>query len=126
MKVLTLSIKQQWFDEIRAGKKTIETREIKPTTASKYIEYSYNGERIKESQITDDMEGVEAIPIKYDAIKFLTGAYEGTRPSMIVEVTGEEVYILTDEETGEDLVYENNGVEYVAAEIVYSLGKIIE
>lgn len=126
MKILTLSIRQNYFDEIKAGKKTFETREIKPTTADKYIEYLFEGKRYKEKQVTDDMQGVEVVPIKYDAIKFLTGAYEGTRPSMLVEVTGEEVFILTDEETGKDIIYEVDGMEYVAAEIVYSLGKIIE
>lgn len=125
MKILTLSIRQSYFDEIKAGTKTIETREIKPTTADKYLEYFYEGKQYKEKQITDDMKDVEAVPIKYDAIKFLTGAYTGTRPSMLVEVTGEEVYILTDE-NNEEVVYEVNGVEYIAAEIEYKLGRILE
>lgn len=126
MKILTLSIRQNYFDEIKAGTKKTETREIKPTTSSKHIEYLYKGKRYKESEVTGEMVGVEAVPIKYNAIKFLTGAYSGTRPSMLVEVTGEEVFILTDEETGKDVVYEVEGMEYVAAEIVYTLGKILE
>ena len=32
MNILTLSIKQKYFDEILAGKKTHEYREIRPTT----------------------------------------------------------------------------------------------
>lgn len=125
MKVLTLSIKQTYFDEIKAGTKKTETREIKPSTADKYLEYFFEGKQYKGKQITNDMEGVEAVPIKYDAIKFLTGAYTGTRPSMLVEVTGEDVYILTDE-NNEEVVYEVNGIEYIAAEIEYKLGRILE
>lgn len=37
MNILTLSIKQKYFDEILAGKKTHEYREIRPTNAKKYI-----------------------------------------------------------------------------------------
>ena len=36
MNILTLSIKQKYFDEILAGKKTHEYREIRPTNAKKY------------------------------------------------------------------------------------------
>ena len=48
MNILTLSIKQKYFDEILAGKKTHEYREIRPTNAKKYITlipqhyYKYN------------------------------------------------------------------------------------
>jgi hypothetical protein len=124
MKILTLSIKQSYFDEIKAGKKKTETREIRPTTSSKYIEYLYKGKRYPEGKVTNEMAGVEAVPIQYEAIKFLTGEYKGTRPSMIVEVTGATINILVDEK-GEEIVYEHNNNEYVAAEIVYSLGAVI-
>lgn len=124
MKTLTLSIKQTYFDEIKAGTKKTETREIRPSTSSKYIEYLYKGKRYPEGKVTNEMAGVEAVPIKYDAIKFLTGAYEGTRPSMLVEVTGAMINILVDER-GEEIVYEYENNEYVAAEIVYSLGAVI-
>ena len=36
MNVLTLSIKQKFFDEILAGNKTQEFREIRPNTSQKY------------------------------------------------------------------------------------------
>ena len=45
MNILTLSIKQKYFDEILAGKKTHEYREIRPTNAKKYITYSSFGFR---------------------------------------------------------------------------------
>lgn len=43
MNILTLSIKQKYFDEILAGKKTHEYREIRPTNAKKYITYRQYG-----------------------------------------------------------------------------------
>lgn len=36
-----------------------------------------------------------------------------------------QVVILTDDE-GNDIVYENNGEEYLAAQMDYTLGKILE
>lgn len=36
MNILTLIIKQKFFDEILSGKKTQEFREIRPNTQSKY------------------------------------------------------------------------------------------
>ena len=95
MNILTLSIKQKYFDEILACKKTHEYREIRPTNA------------------------------KYDAIKLLTGAYTGKRPYIIVEVKNAEAVILTDE-NGNDIVYEYQGEEYLAAQMDYTLGKILE
>lgn len=67
--------------------------------------------------------GPEAI--KYDAIKFLTGAYSGTRPSILVEVIDEQIAIITDE-NDDPIPYMYEGQEYILAEIDYSLGKILE
>lgn len=64
-------------------------------------------------------------PIKYDAIKLLTGAYTSKRPYIIIEVKAAEVVILTDE-NGNDIVYEYQGEEYLAAQIDYTLGKVLE
>ena len=41
MKILTLIIKQKWFDAILSGEKTVETREVRPTN-TKYISYRDN------------------------------------------------------------------------------------
>ena len=68
---------------------------------------------------------VELKPIKYDAIKLLTGAYTGKLPYIIVEVKVAEAVILTDE-NGNDIVYEHQGEEYLAAQMDYTLGKILE
>ena len=84
MNILTLSIKQKYFDEILAGKKTHEYREIRPTNAKKYITYLCGGKEYPaDAELPEDGE-IELKPIKYDAIKLLTGAYTGKRPYITV------------------------------------------
>ncbi|MDR0266058.1 hypothetical protein [Sphingobacterium sp. 2149] len=117
MKVLTLSIKQEFFDQIKAGTKTFEEREIRPNNVTKYCVLDDEG-------YVDEVDG-KPITVKYDAIKFLTGAYKGKRPSMLVEVKDESVIILTDEE-GNDIIYLDKGEEYIASIIRYELGEILE
>ena len=39
MRELSLIIKQKWFDEIVAGTKKVETRELRANIAHRYIEY---------------------------------------------------------------------------------------
>ena len=125
MKILTLSIKQKYFDEILAGKKTHEYREIRPTNAKKYITYLCDGKEYKVDEELPEEGEVELKPIQYDAIKLLTGAYKGKRPYMIVEVKSAEAFILTDK-NGEDIVYKYQGEEYIAAQMDYTLGKVLE
>ena len=126
MEILTLSIKQIYFDEIRSGQKKDEYREIRPNNAGRYIRYIADGQRYeREEDIPKSAVEVGIEPRKYDAIKFLTGAYSGVRPSMLVEVLDAEVQIFTDDEDN-DIVYEFEGKEYLTAQIVYQLGRIIE
>lgn len=125
MKILTLSIKQKYFDEILAGKKTHEYREIRPTNAKKYITYLCGGKEYKVDEELPEEGEVELKPIQYDAIKLLTGEYKGKRPYIIVGVKAVEAVILTDE-NGEDITYEYQGEEYLAAQIDYTLGKVLE
>ncbi len=125
MNILTLSIKQKCFDEILAGKKDHEYREIRPTNAKKYIKYLCGSKEYKADEELPEDGDIELKPIKYDAIKFLAGAYSGKRPYIIVEVKNAEAVILTDE-NGNDIVYEHQGEEYLAAQMDYTLGKILE
>ncbi|MBP1615970.1 MAG: hypothetical protein H6Q13_3418 [Bacteroidetes bacterium] len=117
MNILTLSIKQKFFDEILAGKKKQEFREIRPNSQKKYCELDEEG-------YVKEVDGVLQ-PRKYDAIKFLTGEYKGTRPYAIVEVTGAKIELFEDE-NHELITYQYQGEEYVAAQVVYDLGKVIE
>lgn len=129
MNILTLSIKQKYFDEIIAGKKTQEFREVRPTNAKKYIKYELNGKIYDtgaELPSEDEEQGEVGVHIiKYDAIKFLTGAYKDKRSYAIVEVLNGDLEVFTDE-NGNDIVYEHNGEEYYACQMVYTLGKVLE
>jgi hypothetical protein len=135
MKTLTLSIKQKYFDEIIAGTKTVETREIRPKTADRYFRYEKKGGgsytiteflALSDDVIEKELEnGITATPINYDALKLLTGAYSGKRPYIIVEIKGAEIIAIEDED-GEPIWYEENGVSYPMLDIDYHLGKIIE
>lgn len=125
MNVLTLSIKQKFFDEILSGKKTHEYREIRPTNAKKYITYLCGGVEYQVDEELPEEGDIDIKPIKYDAIKLLTGEYKGKRPYIIVEVKDAEAVILTDE-GGNDIVYTHKGEEYLAAQIDYTLGEVLE
>lgn len=131
MKVLTLIIKQKWFDAILSGEKKVETREVRPTN-TKYISYRDNNTGKvykKDSDVPesawDSEKGVDTVINHYDAIQFYVG-YETNRPGALVEVKGAELVEIRDEETQELIVYEYNGHQYAALEIDYLLGKVIE
>lgn len=76
MKILTLIIKQKWFDAILSGEKTVETREVRPTN-TKYISYRDNNTGKvykKDSDVPesawDSEKGVDTVINHYDAIQF--------------------------------------------------------
>ena len=117
METLTLKIRQQYFDEILAGTKTQEFREIRPSSLSKYCELDEDGFCVERDGII--------IPRHYDRIKFLTGAYSGKRPYAIVEVKQADIELFVDE-NDEFIILNQGGVEYYAAQVVYTLGKVIE
>lgn len=116
MKTLQLIIKQKYFDEIIAGTKKQEFREIKPTTYKKYLKVDNEGYCI--------MENDEFVPQKYDAIRFYVG-YNPDRATALVEVTGAYIELFEDE-NHELIEYEYKGRCYVASQIVYNLGKVLE
>lgn len=118
MKILTLIIKQKYFDEILSGKKTVETREIRHNNFKKYCELDEDG-----YAKFDEDKGV-FIPRQYDAIRFFVG-YNKERDTALVEVKGAEIGIFVDEE-GKEIVYEANGEEFIASYIDYALGKVLE
>lgn len=117
-KNLTLSIKQEFFDQIKAGTKTFEEREIRPNNVKRYCEVDSEG------YVVDDRLGNPKTR-DYDTITFLTGAYKGTRPKIVVQVKKSQVIILTDK-NGKDLTYTQNGKTYIVSVIRYELGKILE
>lgn len=118
MKILSLIIKQKYFDEIIAGTKTQETREIKLSTEKKYVLHDNNGYALQ-------TEEGNSIPIKYDAIRFYVG-YNKNRDTALVEVKNAYTTILTDE-NNEVIQYQlEDGSWFIVEIITYDLGKIIE
>lgn len=80
MKILTLIIKQKWFDEIIAGRKKEEFRECKPSTETRYLETGEDGFTISEEDGSPKLK-------HYDAIRFYVG-YKKDRDTALVEVKG--------------------------------------
>lgn len=130
MKILTLNLKRQYFDEILAGTKTHEYRDLFPENNDKFIRYVLNGKEYKVNEIPseeDEPGEVTPAPIKYDAIKFLTGAYKGTRPYIIVEVLSANILIPKDDQGNEIIIYDEAAdIEFIMAQMDYTLGRILE
>lgn len=118
MKILTLIIKQKYFDEILSGSKTVETREIRHNNFKKYCELDEDG------YAKFDEENGVFVPRQYDAIRFYVG-YNKDRASALVEVKGANIGIFVDEE-GKEIVYAANDEEFIASYIDYDLGRVIE
>ena len=117
MKVLTLIIKQTYFDQILSGEKTQEFREVKPTTIKKLLELDEEG-------IEKEDKFGNAIAIAYDAIRFYVG-YNKDRDSALVEVKEAYAEMFVDD-NNELITYEYNGQDWVAEQVVYNLGRVLE
>ena len=116
MEILTLIIKQKFFDEILSGKKTQEFREIRPTTQKKYCQLDADGYCVEKDGVLQ--------PKHYDAIQFFVG-YNKDRASALVEVKDAKIELFEDE--NHNLIeYTYQGEIYLAAQVVYDLGRIIE
>lgn len=123
MKVLNLIIKQKYFDSIMCGQKVQEFREVKPTTIKKLLQLDDEGFEVED-------EFGNAQPIKYDAIRFFVG-YSKDRDSALVEVKDAYCEIFVDE-NDKPIEYELEDPDtgevrhWVAEQVVYNLGKILE
>ncbi len=126
MNILTLSIKQKFFDEILSGKKDFERREIKPSNVENYVSFIVDGKEYeKEEDIPDGDSEVMVKAKSYDKLKLVTGEYKGKRPYLIVEVKDTRVEFLFDE-NGDFITGTEKGKEYAIAHIVFELGNIVE
>ena len=116
MEILNLIIKQKFFNEIIAGTKKQEFREIRPSSQNKYCELDEEG-------FCKEIDGILQ-PRKYDAIRFYVG-YKKDRDSALVKVEGASIELFEDE--NHNLIeYTHEGEVYLAAQIVYDLGEILE
>lgn len=116
MEILTLIIKQKFFDEIIKGTKKQEFREIRPNSQAKYCELDDEG-------FCKEVDGVLQ-PRKYDAIRFFVG-YNKDRASALVKVESAKIELIEDED-GNLVEYEYQGEKYIAAQVIYDLGEVIE
>ncbi len=117
MKILTLIIKQKYFDQIIKGEKTQEFREVRPNSGKKYLDIDAEGE------IAEDEQG-NWLARKYDAIRFYVG-YNKDRSSALVAIKSAKTQIFVDEQ-GEPIIYESNGGVYNQMQVVYNLGDVLE
>lgn len=123
-KILTLSLKQKYFDAIMASRKRKEFREVTPLTYNHFIQHDKEG-----YDILDENGNMQ--PIHYDAILFYTGAYNAgpRRDHALVEVTGAIAQYLVDAE-GKVIEYKvDDGVKepfyWQMSQVVFDLGKIL-
>lgn len=115
--VLNLIIKQVYFDQILAGTKKTEYRELKPSTVKKLVETDENGD-----YVFDEEE--HCIPLHYDALLLFVG-YNKVRDSALVEVTDAQEEYFYDQE-GNIIYHEfEDGEKFYPSQIAYSLGKVI-
>lgn len=103
-KILSLIIKQQYFDAIMAGRKVQEFREIRPTNSKKLVRVDADGCPLRDEE---DF----STPIIYDAIRFFVG-YNKDRDSALVAVNSEYTKITCaplKHEDGTPIYYEGDG-----------------
>lgn len=115
-KILTLILKQKYFDAIMAGRKVQEFREIRPSTIKKFVQLDSEGYDIED-------EYGNALPVHYDAILFYVG-YNKDRDSALVEVKDAHTEVFVDE-NDEIIEFEVDGGYWQASQVVYDLGRII-
>ncbi|WP_304321462.1 hypothetical protein [Phocaeicola plebeius] len=124
MKVLTLQINKECFQDILNGKQDVEHRYVYPSNVSRYVYFRHDGKEYKRQEdIPDYDKEIEVIPIKYDALYLINGRRKDA-PRLTVEVKSAEYVIFADEE-GNDLTKIENGVEYLISQVWYHLGKVI-
>jgi hypothetical protein len=124
MKVLTLQINKECFQDILNGKQDVEHRYVYPSNVSRYVYFRHDGKEYKRQEdIPDDDKEIEVIPIKYDALYLINGRRKDA-PRLTMEVKSAEYVIFADEE-GNDLTKIENGVEYLISQVWYHLGKVI-
>ncbi len=124
MEVLTLSIKQEFFDEILSGVKKSEFRELRPSTFNKHIESIYLEDEEDEE---DENSFVHYNARPYDYITFYTGAYKGKRKGIKVEALS-ATFHMDETEDGKNVTIDDEDGEPIMASgvIEYHLGKVIE
>lgn len=108
MEILEMKTRKATFDAIQGGLLKSYSREIRPNTQSRYCVLDDDGYVVEQNG--------ELQPRNYDAIRFKCGDEE-----YLCKIDDAHIVLL--EENGELVTYEENGEEYIAAEVVYALGE---
>lgn len=112
MEIIELTTKKDTFGQLIGGEVREYAREIRPKTMSKYCELDEDG-------YVREVDGILQ-PRKYDAVRFKCG-----ESSVTFSIAKAQIELFEDEDH-ELITYEENGEEYIASQIVYFLGTIIE
>lgn len=117
MDKLKLRINQKAFQSILNGEEKVLRRYVYPNNAKKYV--------TEEDKTDENGEAITIVtPVHYDALQLSDGMKKDA-PRMTVSVVSAEFVVLTDED-GNDLTFEENGVEYYVCQVWYTLGDIID
>ncbi len=117
MDKLKLRIDKKTFQSILEGEEKVLRRYVYPNNAKKYV--------IEEDKTDENGEPITIVtPVHYDALQLSVGMKKDA-PRLTVNVVSSEFVVLTDEE-GNDLTFEENGVEYYVCQVWYTLGDIID
>ncbi len=124
-KVLTLQIDRACFNTIKSAEQKVEHRYVYPTNVKKYVYFETDGKIYQnQNEIPEDSKEIKPIPVEYDALYLINGRHKEA-PRMLVEVESAEFVILTDEDDN-DLKYMYNDEEYIACQVWYHLGAILD
>ena len=112
MEILKLTTKPQTLEAIKSGTVKEYEREIHPNTQKKYCDLDEEG-------FCKDIDGVLQ-PRHYDLVQFTCG-----HEVCVYKI--EKAWIeLFEDENKELITYEENGEEYIKAQVVYRLGDAVK
>ena len=123
--VLKLQIPKSSFEAILKGEQKVVRRYVYPYNAMKYVFFKdENGTEYMNENEAPKEASLEPTPVQYDALCLINGRRKDA-PRITAEVESSEFVIFTDDD-GNDLTFEENGVEYIVCQVWYHLGNIIK
>ena len=114
---LTVTVFPDEFDRIRSGAQTELCREVRPINVAQYLQLDADGFELED-------EDCNAIPVQYQAI-LLQDGYDKNSRALMISVDSISTRMLVDEE-GELITYRYNEQDWIAEEVVYTLGKVLK
>lgn len=114
---LTVTVLPDEYDRILSGEQTELCREVRPLNVAQYIQLDEDGFELED-------QDCNAIPVQYQAI-FLQDSYDKNSRAMMISVLDVSTRMLVDDE-GELITYRYNEQDWIAEEVVYTLGGILK